>query len=98
MADNRIWDSQLKASSSDPIYPYTMGRLNLTGGQCWRPDSSERRPWFKVDFLMLTKVSGVMTQGQNFGGQSFVTRYKISYSNNDGDFQTYKEYGIPWVS
>ena len=98
MANNGIRDSQLNASSSHPRYSYTMGRLNLTGDQVWRVGEGDTSPWLQVDFLMFTKISGIITQGQNYGGTSFVIKYKISYCNNGVDFQKYREYGHEKVS
>ena len=75
-----------------------MGRLNLTGDEIWRVGEGDTSPWLQVDFLLLTKISGVITQGQNYGGTSFVIKYKISYCNNGVDFQKYREYSHEKVS
>ena len=83
MADNRIQSSQLNASSSKLAFPFAMARLNLTNGMCWKPEYNDATPWFEVNFVIATTISGVLMQGQHFGNNlSFVTQYHMSYSND----------------
>ena len=88
-----IPDSSLTASSGNATY----GRLHFfpkvgqKGG--WEAFSNSRDgSWFQVDFQGWTKVTRISTQGgQDF--DSWVTKYRVSYSYDGIFFTCYKENG-----
>ena len=97
MADNEILDSQITASSvfSSVVKP-SFGRLNLTknknrkGG--WSAGQHDTNPWLQVDFLVLTTVTKISTQGRQ-DLRWWTKTYKISYSFDGASFEFYKKDG-----
>lgn len=51
----------------------------------------------QVDLLTPTEVTGVVTQGSE-NSDSYVTSYKVQYSNNLKSFYTIQENGVDKVS
>ena len=88
MENNKILDSQLSASAEntqDLVAPF--GRLN--NGKSWQGISlSNFELWYQVDFIKRAKIMGVKTQGYS---SSYVTKFKISFSNNGINFPEYKD-------
>ena len=89
LEDKRIPDGQLSASTYynyhlSPIY----GRLN--GLYSWSVRSNRVGQWFQVNFVELTRVKGVATQGRQNANQ-WVRSYTVSYSVDEMNFSPYKE-------
>lgn len=62
----------------------------------WSPLPSDPQPYFQVDFLEPTWVSGVVTQGsQRMRG--YLTKYRLAFSLQRGHFTDYVEDGKPQV-
>ena len=76
--------SSYVSTSYGPMY----GRLN--GYRAWGPRRNERKPWLQVDFLAMTKVTRVATQGQ-YNANYWVKKYYIMYAKNKNQFTPYRE-------
>lgn len=62
----------------------------------WSPLPSDPQPYFQVDFLEPTWVSGVVTQGsQRMRG--YLTKYRLAFSLQKGHFTDYAEEDKPEV-
>lgn len=60
----------------------------------WSPLPSDPQPYFQVDFLEPTWVSGVVTQGsQRMRG--YLTKYRLAFGLQRGHFTDYSEDGKP---
>jgi len=97
MENNEIPHSQISASSqlSADHAPF-LARLNYEGGTGgWRAGTSDSNPWLQVDLGSLyTKVTGAATQGRHSTTYLHrVTKYKLQYSEDGVNFQSYKEHG-----
>ncbi|XP_028408770.1 uncharacterized protein LOC114531336 isoform X2 [Dendronephthya gigantea] len=94
-----ISDGQLSSSTEfDLLNGAHNARLNLVlvtsvrdGGASLA--SSDNDKWFQVDFLRWTKITGSKTQG-HADDDYWVERFNLQYSNNEIDFNVYKENGI----
>lgn len=60
----------------------------------WSPSPSDPQPYFQVDFLEPTWVSGVVTQasGPKLG---YLTKYRLASALQSGAFTDYSEDGTP---
>lgn len=60
----------------------------------WSPSPSDPQPYFQVDFLEPTWVSGVVTQasGPKLG---YLTKYRLASALQSGAFTDYTEDGKP---
>ena len=63
---------------------YKLPWLNVGGDRCWVPHYGIVGSWLQVDFLRLTKVTKVKTQGRTPRDQWVVT-YNLAFGN-DGEF------------
>lgn len=88
--DGRVADQVMTASSYNGAYygPWN-GRLNRPRGGWW-PRRNERRPWLQIDFLAMTKVTRVATQGL-YNANYWVKKYYIKYARNKNRFVPYRE-------
>ncbi|XP_028407274.1 uncharacterized protein LOC114529904, partial [Dendronephthya gigantea] len=92
MENKTIRDDQIDASSS--TWTMLKGRLNLPSGAAWRANTDDNHPWFQVDFLMVTKVSAIKTQGEDSSNyERYMSHYTLSYCNDGFQFLKYKENG-----
>ena len=96
MADGRIKDQKLRATSSRGLANPIHARLNHTGGYGgWCPDQKPYenetdpiyREFLQVELDIPLRIKGIVTQGRD-GGIEKVERYWISYSTINK--QTYK--------
>ena len=98
MESGAISNGQITASSEWNInYAAIQGRLNFQGNQnkkgSWSARSSNNDQWLQVDLgSEHTKVTSVATQGRHDYPQ-WVTKYKLTYSNDGTNFQYYREQG-----
>ena len=100
MESGRIPDDAITASSifSDAYKP-SYGRLTKSLASCsWtcEKDALATSCWHKVDLGLLTKVTGISTQGGCIHGE-WITTYEIMYSCDDNMYTYYKEQGQPKV-
>ena len=100
MESGRIPDDAITASSifSDAYKP-SYGRLRKTLGSCsWtcEKDALAESCWHKVDLGVLTKVTGISTQGGCIHSE-WITTYEIMYSCDNNVYTYYKEQGQPKV-
>lgn len=76
-----IPDKRMKASSEDPNYPASSGRLKDSG---WAPRGKDKDPYpyLEIDLINLYLVCGFKIQGcSDFnGGPAWVTRYRVQVS------------------
>ena len=99
MESRAITDGQISASSQYSVYNApNHGRLNgqkiLTVKEgAWSPATSDVNQWFQIDLGSTNiTVTRVATQGRN-GHHQCVDKYKLQYSDDEGNFQYYKEQG-----
>ena len=91
MEDGRIADSQITSSG----YHYhhslyhgpTNARLNRTAEPgtvgAWQAKTNDINQWIQVAFRRKTvNVTGVMIQGREAGSSQYVTKFKVSYSDD----------------
>ena len=99
MENGEISDDQINASSKhDGNTPPKVARLNrqdqtenLQGA--WVASGKDLNQWLQIDLKVPnTAVTGVATQGRN-GNEHWVTKYKLQYSNDEVNFQYYREQG-----
>ena len=91
MQSGQIPNSALSASSEYTVNGLAYhGRLNTqTGYGCWYPTYNDAGQYIQVDFGKPTKVTKIGTQGRNNVNQ-YVTKYSVSYSLDNGVFESYK--------
>ena len=92
MENGAILDEQITASSqSNSNHAPFHGRLHFQ--KSWVAGTRDRHQWLQVDLdSQYTKVTRVATQGGN-DAIYWVTKYKLTYSDDGVNFQYYKEQG-----
>ena len=88
--DGRVADQVMTASSyyNNHYRPWN-GRLNKPRSGWW-PKRNDRRPWLQIDFLAMTKVTRVATQGL-YNANYWVKKYYVKYAKNKNRFVPYRE-------
>ena len=92
MENGAILDEQITASPqwSSNFAPF-QGRLHFQGS--WSAGTNDLHQWLQLDLRsQYTKVAGVATQGEN-DRDYWVTKYKLTYSDDGVNFQYYGEQG-----
>ena len=102
MENGAISDDQITATTTwNYRFRPENGRLNfITGGGregSWASLVNDLNQWLQVDFQRSTIVTGISTQGRQDYPQ-FVRRYTISSSDDQNDFNGYKNREILKVS
>ena len=94
MEDGAISDVQISVSSQrDANHAASKGRLNSRKVGSWSPDTDNVNQWLQIDLGDHdTRVTDVATQGGN-AIDSWVTRYKLQYSDDGMMFTDYTERG-----
>ena len=94
MENGAILDEQITASSQWNFnHAPFQGRLHFQGS--WNAGTNDLHQWLQVDLgSQYTKVTSVATQGRNDLAQ-WVTKYKLTCSDDGVNFQYYKEQGQP---
>lgn len=90
MESGKIPNRQITASS---VYNAegTTSRSRLHSSRGWAPRTSNIDEWLQVDLgSPNTNVAGIATQGDSQYAQ-YVTSYKLQYSDDEVNFQYYKE-------
>ena len=99
MESGRISDGQISASSQfDANHAAYQGRLHFqatgTLRGSWSAVRNDANPWLQVflgsDSILIT---GVATQGRNGYCCQWVTKYNLQYSDDNVNFQYYREPG-----
>ncbi|XP_053322587.1 SCO-spondin-like [Spea bombifrons] len=95
LEDGRVLYQQLMASSYKENNPPDAGRLNIIPNILnivpgWSPLDTDPQPFFQVDFLQPTFISGVITQGGRQSG-GFITKYRLMYSSDGLVYHNYTE-------
>ena len=102
MENGEITDRQISASSEyDENHAAVQGRLNfLKSGDkegAWSAKTSDANQYLQIDLgNEVTKVTRVASQGRNgysVSGGQWVRTYKLKYSNDEVNFQYYREEG-----
>jgi len=98
MESGLIKDAQITASSQyHANYAATQGRLNFKagGGKAggWSSRPNDLNQWIQIDLVSYTKVTRIATQGRNGAYNQWVTKYKLQYSDDGGNFYYYMEPG-----
>ncbi|XP_036410900.1 SCO-spondin [Megalops cyprinoides] len=95
LEDGRIRYGQLSSSTHRENNPADAGRLNIVPNVLvmepgWSPLPDDPRPYFQVDLLEPTWVSGVVTQGsEHMSG--YLTKYRLAFSLVETQFTDYTE-------
>lgn len=97
MEDGAIIDAQITASSQvDDNHSAVQARLNFKAdgskAGAWSALTNDRNQWLQVDLGSYTRVTRIATQGRN-GYNEWVTKYNLQYSDDEGNFQLYKQIG-----
>lgn len=98
MESGVISNGQISASSQwDVNHAAIQGRLHFKqsgvkqGG--WSAGANDKNQWLQIDLgASYTKVTRVASQGRNAADQ-WVTKYRLSYSNDGVHYQNYREQG-----
>ena len=97
MSNNEISHGQIRASSKlTADHAAFLARLNFKGGTGgWRAGTNDSNQWLQVDLgSIYTEVTGVATQGRHSDTNLHrVTMYKLQYSHDGVNFQSFKEHG-----
>ncbi|KAM9774698.1 SCO-spondin [Syngnathus typhle] len=99
LEDGSIRYGQLTSSSSRENNPADAGRLNIVPNvqvmePGWSPLPTDLQPYFQVDFLEPTWVSGVVTQGsERMWG--YLTKYRLAFALHESLFTNYTQDGKP---
>ena len=98
MEDRFIQQSQLSFSSWYPQSDLRHESPWLTpgvtdGDRSWVPHYDKEGQWLQVDFLRLTKVTEIRTQGRPRSGEMWVTSYEVAFGNDGERFKFYQRYG-----
>ncbi|XP_068160698.1 SCO-spondin [Antennarius striatus] len=99
LEDGRIRYGQLTSSSHRENNPADAGRLNIVPNvqvmePGWSPLPNDLNPYFEVDFLEPTWVSGVVTQGSG-RMWGYLTKYRLAFALHRPVFTDYTEDGKP---
>ncbi|KAI4898140.1 hypothetical protein NFI96_015403, partial [Prochilodus magdalenae] len=98
LEDGRVHYGQLTSSSSRENNPADAGRLNVVPNVLvmepgWSPLPGDPQPYFQVDFLEPTWVSGIITQGsERMWG--YLTKYRLAFALTENHFTDFTETGI----
>ena len=99
MENGEISDDQISASSEFAHNtPAKVARLNRKDQTedfqgAWVALFKDVNQWLQIDLKVTnTGVTGVATQGRNGNGH-WVTKYNLQYSNDEVNFQYYREQG-----
>jgi len=98
MENSTISDEQISASSEwRADHAAIQGRLNFQAGNgktgAWSAKISDDNQWLQVDLSSPhVTVTRVATQGRN-GYSQWVTRYKLQHSDDNDNYQYYREQG-----
>ena len=98
MENKGIPDSRINASSfksNRPIDKLWAGRLNNPNGS-WIPELGHSDHWLRIDLARKMIVTKIATQGRS-AFYTWVTSYKISFSQDDHLWVFYKEHGVEKV-
>eukprot|EP00058_Branchiostoma_floridae_P027369 XP_002612860.1 hypothetical protein BRAFLDRAFT_67190 [Branchiostoma floridae] len=86
MESGLIPDGSITASSNnDGSEPF---RARLNGGGFWSPTIADRERWLQVDLSTITRVTGIIIQGNPTGG-TWVTLFRLQYSTDGTTWTTY---------
>ncbi|XP_056307202.1 SCO-spondin-like [Danio aesculapii] len=97
LEDGRVHYGQLTSSSYRENNPADAGRLNVVPNVMvmepgWSPLPADPHPYFQVDFLEPTWVSGVVTQGsERMWG--YLTKYRLAFALVENQFINFTETG-----
>ncbi|MGH0153391.1 UNVERIFIED_CONTAM: hypothetical protein FKN15_041924 [Acipenser sinensis] len=95
LEDGRIRYQQLSSSTHTHNNSPDAGRLNIVPNILnmepgWSPLPDDPRPYFQVDFLQPTFVSGIISQG-TVRASGYITKYRLEYSLEGRVFHNYTE-------
>ncbi|KAI7792293.1 SCO-spondin [Triplophysa rosa] len=97
LEEGRVHYGQLTSSSYRENNPADAGRLNVVPNVMimepgWSPLPGDPHPFFQVDFLEPTWISGVVTQGsERMWG--YLTKYRLAFALEDNHFTNFTETG-----
>ncbi|KAG7335254.1 hypothetical protein KOW79_001850 [Hemibagrus wyckioides] len=94
IADNQISASTFRQSWRNTWSP-SLARLNQGGSaNAWRPKSNNPYEWLQVDFKVVKRVTGIVTQGaKSLFTSMMVTEFLISVSDDGHSWVTVTEPG-----
>ena len=102
MKDKTIPDSQITASSEykhslyhGPANARLDSKESASRTGAWSAQTNDGNQWLQVEFSKRTKVTGINTQGRNGCCSQWVTKFTVSYRDEDEDnFKDYREKGV----
>ena len=86
LTNHQIEDWQLAASSAlssteDPYCAVKYARLNLRKSRAWCAANKSKNEWILVDLGVLSKVTGLITQGRG-DKEEWISSFMFSYSSD----------------
>ncbi|WAQ93441.1 EDIL3-like protein [Mya arenaria] len=91
MENGHIVTNMISVSSSrDGNLNPASARLNSHGA--WTPNHNDQKQYIQVNFLKPMLLTGIITQGRENSG-SYVTSYKVLFSNDGFIWSPYQDYG-----
>ena len=79
------------SSIEGPWYQAAYGRLNDDRGDGWCTNEAGRNDeWLQVDLRKSIHVCGLATQGDRMGTREWVKAFKLSYSSDGANWETYR--------
>ena len=96
MEERFIQSSQVSFSTDyGPYYSQAWLTPGQGGGDaCWVPHYGKANQWLQIDFLRLTKVTGIKTQGRPSSNHlQWVVTYYLKFGNDGDFFFTYQRNG-----
>ena len=81
MEEGNIHDDQIIASSNTVSAP----NARLSNLQGWSTMPGDTSPWLKIRLLVLTEITGVVTQGDP-NDNRWVKSYKLSYEDTQNSY------------
>lgn len=89
MQSNQIRDEMITASSfRDGNSSPEKARLNTNG--FWMPATDSKTEYLQIDFLQQAYLTGISTQGRA-DAPTYVTSYKLQFSTDGINWNTYRE-------
>lgn len=95
MEGKQIRDEMITASSfRDANSSPEKARLNTNG--FWMPATDRKSEYLQIDFLQQAYLTGITTQGRP-DAPTYVTSYKLQFSTDGINWNTYQESGAEKV-
>ena len=80
------------SSEYEQYWQAAYGRLNGDRGDGWcTKEASRNDEWLQVDLIKSIQACGLATQGDRTGERKWVKAFKLSYSSDGANWETYRD-------